>query len=74
VVDSTFRARDSRKPYRWQRAHISYWFYERHTINKQAITRDPIDEYLRTFSGREGVLGNLEFIALRFRASSTPNR
>jgi pimeloyl-ACP methyl ester carboxylesterase len=35
------------------------WFYDRHTVNTQAISGDTVDEYLRTFSGREGVLGSL---------------
>jgi len=36
------------------------WFYEGEaTVHKEAFTPPVIDEYLRTFSGREGVLGSL---------------
>jgi len=36
------------------------WFYEGEaTVHKEAFTSAVIDEYLRTFSGREGVLGSL---------------
>jgi len=36
------------------------WFYEgEFTVHKEAFTPAVIDEYLRTFSGREGVLGSL---------------
>jgi pimeloyl-ACP methyl ester carboxylesterase len=33
------------------------WFYERYTARADAINPATVDEYLRTFSGREGVLG-----------------
>ena len=33
------------------------WFYDRHTAKRGAIEPEAVDEYLRTFSGREGVLG-----------------
>lgn len=33
------------------------WFYDRAMANRQAIGPEVVDEYLRTFSGREGVLG-----------------
>ncbi|MBV8459224.1 MAG: hypothetical protein JO122_21745, partial [Acetobacteraceae bacterium] len=36
------------------------WFYEGdHVLNKAAFTPAVIDEYLRTFSGKTGVLGSL---------------
>lgn len=35
------------------------WFYDRHTADRDAIEPAAVDEYLRTFSGREGVLGAL---------------
>ncbi len=35
------------------------WFYEGSTAQRNAIEPEAIDEYLRTFSGREGVLGSL---------------
>jgi pimeloyl-ACP methyl ester carboxylesterase len=42
-----------------ERAFLS-WFYEGdHVINKAAFTGDVVEEYLRTFSGRDGVLGAL---------------
>src|SRR5450755_617212 len=40
-----------------ERAFLT-WFYERHAT-PDAIDRATVDEYLRTFSGREGVLGAL---------------
>lgn len=41
-----------------ERAFLT-WFYDRDTVQHDAITPETIDEYLRTFSGREGVLGAL---------------
>ena len=35
------------------------WFYNRSTVKRDAIEPADVDEYLRTFSGREGVLGAL---------------
>ncbi len=35
------------------------WFYDRHTANRAAITEADVDETLRTFTGREGVLGSM---------------
>jgi pimeloyl-ACP methyl ester carboxylesterase len=40
-----------------ERAFLT-WFYDRDQETKEA-TADAVDEYLRTFSGREGVLGAL---------------
>lgn len=39
-----------------ERAFLT-WFYERSASNPAAIESSAIDEYLRTFSGTEGVLG-----------------
>ena len=50
-----------------ERAFLT-WFYDRHTINKGAITRGTIDEYLRTFSGREGVLGSMGIYRAAFQS------
>ena len=33
------------------------WFYDRHMARREAITDEDVDETLRTFAGREGVLG-----------------
>ena len=41
-----------------ERAFLT-WFYDRHTVNTQAINDETIKEYLRTFAGREGVLGSM---------------
>ena len=36
------------------------WFYEgNHVVNHDAFAPEVIDKYLRTFSGREGVLGSM---------------
>jgi pimeloyl-ACP methyl ester carboxylesterase len=39
-----------------ERAFLT-WFYERYTASPETIDAKTVDEYLRTFSGREGVLG-----------------
>jgi len=42
-----------------ERAFLT-WFYEGdHVENHAAITPEAVDEYLRTFAGREGVLGSM---------------
>jgi pimeloyl-ACP methyl ester carboxylesterase len=33
------------------------WFYDRHMARREAITGEDVNETLRTFAGREGVLG-----------------
>jgi pimeloyl-ACP methyl ester carboxylesterase len=35
------------------------WFYDRHMAKREAITEEDLNETLRTFSGREGVLGSM---------------
>jgi pimeloyl-ACP methyl ester carboxylesterase len=44
------------------------WFDDRHVVNKQALTAAAVDEYLRTFSGREGVLGALGIYRAAFQS------
>jgi pimeloyl-ACP methyl ester carboxylesterase len=39
-----------------ERAFLT-WFYDRHTFNRDSIPAADVDETLRTFAGREGVLG-----------------
>jgi pimeloyl-ACP methyl ester carboxylesterase len=42
-----------------ERAFLS-WFYEGdHVVNHAAITPEAVDEYLRTFAGKQGVLGSM---------------
>jgi pimeloyl-ACP methyl ester carboxylesterase len=41
-----------------ERAFLT-WFYEGATAKPDAIGPDAVDEYLRTFAGREGVLGSM---------------
>jgi pimeloyl-ACP methyl ester carboxylesterase len=42
-----------------ERAFLS-WFYEGdHVVNHAAFSPEAIDEYLRTFAGKEGVLGSM---------------
>ena len=50
-----------------ERAFLT-WFYDRHTVNKQAIEPEVVDEYLRTFSGREGVLGSMGIYRAAFQS------
>jgi pimeloyl-ACP methyl ester carboxylesterase len=35
------------------------WFYDRHMEKREAISEEDLNETLRTFSGREGVLGSM---------------
>ena len=35
------------------------WFYDLHMAKREAITEEALNETLRTFSGREGVLGSM---------------
>jgi hypothetical protein len=49
-----------------ERAFLS-WFYERATVKPDAIEPEAVDEYLRTFSGTEGVLGALGVYRAAFR-------
>lgn len=42
-----------------ERAFLT-WFYEGdHVVNHAAITPEAVDEYLRTFAGKDGVLGSM---------------
>ena len=41
-----------------ERAFLT-WFYESASASPGAIGPDAIDEYLRTFTGRAGVLGSM---------------
>jgi pimeloyl-ACP methyl ester carboxylesterase len=42
-----------------ERAFLT-WFYEGdHVVNHSAITPEAVDEYLRTFAGKDGVLGSM---------------
>ena len=41
-----------------ERAFLA-WFYEGATTKPEVFTPHVVDEYLRTFSGREGVLGSM---------------
>jgi pimeloyl-ACP methyl ester carboxylesterase len=42
-----------------ERAFLA-WFYEGdHVVNHAAITPEAVDEYLRTFTGKDGVLGSM---------------
>ena len=43
------------------------WFYDLHMVKREAITEEDLNETLRTFSGREGVLGSMGV----YRASFT---
>jgi hypothetical protein len=52
-------ARTARAADRWQRTHFPTWFYDRPIVTPNAIEGSTVDEYLRTFSGVEGVLGAL---------------
>ena len=41
-----------------ERAFLT-WFYDRHMVRRAATTDEDVNETLRTFSGREGVLGSM---------------
>lgn len=42
-----------------ERAFLSWFFAGEATVHKEAFTPAVVDEYLRTFAGREGVLGSM---------------
>lgn len=42
-----------------ERAFLNWFYTGDHVVNHAAITSEAIDEYLRTFSGRSGVLGSM---------------
>ena len=44
------------------------WFYDGHSVNREAITAADVGEYLRTFSGREGVLGSMGIYRAAFQS------
>lgn len=50
-----------------ERAFLS-WFYDGHTTKRQSIPEEAIHEYLRTFSGRDGVLGSLGIYRAAFQS------
>ena len=52
-----------------ERAFLT-WFYEGATANPKAIAPTTVDEYLRTFSGREGVLGAMGVYRAAFMSIS----
>ena len=52
-----------------ERAFLT-WFYEGATAEPKAIAPTTIDEYLRTFSGREGVLGAMGVYRAAFTSIS----
>jgi hypothetical protein len=50
-----------------ERAFLT-WFYEGdHVVNHTAITPEAVDEYLRTFADKEGVLGSMGHLPRRVR-------
>ena len=52
-----------------ERAFLT-WFYDGDAVKREAIGAGAIDEYLRTFSGREGVLGSLGIYRAAFTSIS----
>ena len=52
-----------------ERAFLT-WFYDRSTARPDSIEPDTVDEYLRTFSGTEGVLGALGVYRAAFETIS----
>ena len=42
-----------------ERAFLDWFFTGDHVVNHAAITPAAVDEYLRTFAGKEGVLGSM---------------
>jgi pimeloyl-ACP methyl ester carboxylesterase len=44
------------------------WFYDRHMVRRDAIDDDVLAEYLRTFSGKRGVLGSLGIYRAAFKS------
>lgn len=57
-----------------ERAFLT-WFYENATAKPEALTPEIVDEYLRTFSGNEGVLGSMGVYRAAFTTiDQTPMR
>jgi len=50
-----------------ERAFLT-WFYEGATVRPEAIDAIAVDEYLRTFSGEEGVLGSMGIYRAAFES------
>jgi pimeloyl-ACP methyl ester carboxylesterase len=50
-----------------ERAFLT-WFYDRHMASRNAITAADVDETLRTFAGREGVLGRMGVYRAAFKS------
>ncbi len=48
-----------------ERAFIT-WFYDGGTAHREAISEEVVDEYLRMFSGRDGVLGAMGVYRAKF--------
>jgi pimeloyl-ACP methyl ester carboxylesterase len=42
-----------------ERAFLNWFYTGDHVVNHAAITAEAVDEYLRTFAGRDGVLGSM---------------
>lgn len=42
-----------------ERAFLTWFYAGDHVVNHDAITPEAVDEYLRTFAGKEGVLGSM---------------
>jgi hypothetical protein len=57
VVDPSTRTRRTGAIGRRSRAEFLTWFYDKAMATRNAITDTDVDETLRTFAGREGVLG-----------------
>jgi hypothetical protein len=53
-----------------ERAFLT-WFYEGATAKPGVIGPDAVDEYLRTFAGREGVLGSMGIYRAAFTSIET---
>jgi pimeloyl-ACP methyl ester carboxylesterase len=55
-----------------ERAFLT-WFYEGdHVVNHAAITPEAVDEYLRTFAGKDGVLGSMGIYRAAFASIDRP--
>ena len=53
-----------------ERAFLEWFFTGEHVVNHAAFTRTVFDEYLRTFSGAEGVLGSMGVYRTAFASIS----
>jgi len=57
-----------------ERAFLNWFYAGDHVVNHAGITRQAVDEYLRTFAGTEGVLGSMGIYRAAFASIAQTER